>query len=158
MGRVMYKTMACLLAASILPASLGLNAVPRPAPPGSSDEDDYPCKGHACGCITAAICRTDCCCQPKAPSCCGTSSHARPAVAMQGPATGKPARPSAELTLRAPGCWGWDAWSFEKESSWLGPTPVVINVCVGIVAAVSPETLPFRSAYQAPAPPPPRLA
>lgn len=35
----------------------------------------FPCKGHGCGCDSAEMCRTNCCCFPKAqtpsqPSCC----------------------------------------------------------------------------------------
>jgi hypothetical protein len=156
--RVMHKITACLLAATILPASLGLNMVPRPAPPGTAGDEDYPCKGHVCGCITAAICRTSCCCHPKEPSCCSGSSHAQPAVVTQGPPAEKPPRPTAELALRVPGCWGWDAWSFAKESTWLGPMPTATTMYIGIAPSASCEAVSFHSTHTAPDPPPPRPA
>lgn len=27
-------------------------------------DDDFPCRYHGCGCLTAEMCRTDCCCTP----------------------------------------------------------------------------------------------
>lgn len=30
--------------------------------PQISQDQSFPCKGHACGCITAEICRSNCCC------------------------------------------------------------------------------------------------
>ena len=52
--------------------------------PEKADED-FPCRGHRCGCLNAEMCRTHCCCQKPAAvrTCCARKAannchHERP--------------------------------------------------------------------------------
>jgi hypothetical protein len=37
--------------------------VPMPRPVPALSDEDFPCRNHACGCLSAAMCRTACCCE-----------------------------------------------------------------------------------------------
>ena len=75
-------------------------------------DEDYPCRDHACGCLNAAMCRTQCCCFPKpsAPvsTCCSRRAKTRsPDAAV--PA--KDRRPVG-LAINALGCRsGYSLWT-----------------------------------------------
>ena len=44
-------------------ATLG---VPLPVAPQKATDQPFPCQGHACGCLSAAACWSDCCCSSRA--------------------------------------------------------------------------------------------
>lgn len=54
-----HRAIALLALTGFLAGSLG---VPVLVPPGGIDLGPYPCRGHRCGCTTAAQCWFSCCC------------------------------------------------------------------------------------------------
>jgi len=72
---VRTKFTASILLLAFVAASIGF-PMPSFVPRGDAD---FPCRGHNCGCDSAEMCRTNCCCFPafsqkKQSSCCGSSS------------------------------------------------------------------------------------
>ncbi len=58
----MPRATAIFLSLAMLSLSIGI-PLPRPMP--QKDDEDFPCRYHACGCLTAEMCRTHCCCHLK---------------------------------------------------------------------------------------------
>lgn len=103
-------------------ASTGLSLSVLRVNRGQADTDEwYPCKDHGCGCSSAEICRTNCCCFPKQPvekesSCCDADHRDEP----------KTEEPHAKFTLviRAASCSGDRALWVLKHLSWQLPQSV----------------------------------
>lgn len=61
----LHRASVAVLAGAVLFASLGLRMVPTTSPIGRAESDEwYPCKDHHCGCVSALMCQTHCCCFP----------------------------------------------------------------------------------------------
>lgn len=101
MGR--RRITALIMAVGMLVVSTG---IPLPAPRAAEvkADEDFPCRYHNCGCLTAEQCRTLCCCfKPAEPvSCCaadvggGAEADVRPGVSA----------------ISALACRGQTPWSF----------------------------------------------
>lgn len=71
------KLTASILTCAFVAASVGF---PLPALPIRGDAE-FPCRDHGCGCYSAEMCRTNCCCypaisRPEKPSCCSQNEPA----------------------------------------------------------------------------------
>lgn len=158
------------LIGAMLFASLGISIVPtggRMTDFAALADADFPCAGHGCGCVTAEMCRTACCCAKPAPSAC----HAA-ASTCHSPAQPQPPA-SDELddatsgeshvrgwTIRSASCAGRDHWlARHLLVHWLPDAPRITQApqpLVGVVAIADP----MDCSIDGPAidPPPPRRA
>lgn len=145
------RVLIILLLAAFAAAGIGF---PMPATPHKAGED-FPCKYHACGCLNADMCRTNCCCfkpesgAPSEPeSCCSTSCS-------DGETAAPKSRPGAVIQPLA--CKGvslhWVAVApttpIHQRIECLRPTTLIGRV--GIASSILPIT-PFLQ----PDTPPPR--
>ncbi|MBF0197294.1 MAG: hypothetical protein HQL32_06270 [Planctomycetes bacterium] len=117
---------------SVLLALLLLNFLPHPAQLSYlmsqlGAKDDYPCAGHQCGCVTAEICRTNCCCarklfstdykisnEPKAEvrSCCSKKKMKRKKLISVSVLPNE-----NKVILKTGSCYGDKDWSFLASSA-----------------------------------------
>jgi len=106
------RIMSSVAIVAFLAATIGV-PVPQIGSVRSTNhaDEDYPCRDHACGCLNAAMCQSQCCCFPKpsAPvsTCCSRKAKTRSPDATT-PAKGH--RPVG-LVINALGCRsGYSLW------------------------------------------------
>ena len=123
------RCVAGLLAGAILFASTGITPVwvpPVEQPAVTSDSDEgFFCKDHQCGCQTAEMCRTHCCCrgtvaasspQPAARSCCADQKAGtdKPVVSTTTPETA-----GLRLVIQSAECAGRGTFWLMKSLCWV---------------------------------------
>lgn len=118
----MRRISTILFTGMFLTATIGLPGGTIFAPAGS---EDFPCRGHGCGCVSAEMCRTNCCCVKKvAPtktgkSCCRTKL----ARSDSEPGLTTPEKPASAANLTPIQCKGqsvhWVALSVPVHESQL---------------------------------------
>lgn len=142
-----------ITAALCLPAFLAVG-VGLPVPgfqPGSAEQ--FPCVHHHCGCRTAAICRTHCCCfKPVTPRCCAT----RDTADREDPAARSGDRRSIDIVMNALDCQGVSAMQMVLTPMF--PPPDVSDAlrshAPGRRVVVAPSDPLPMSALSPPTPPP----
>lgn len=147
MGR---RTVASITGLALLAGTIGI-----PVPEFSYKSNaDYPCRDHACGCKTAKMCRTHCCCfKPKPITSCGKSKKTALKCAVpQRRAEGR----SLVLVARALQCQGLIAF---LSLGAIFPPPVTVvdlrpHESGDLVPVVPHDLRPL--AYLQPEKPPPR--
>jgi len=154
-----------LLAVMLFLASAGLTVVvPRPSDGTSAIAGSggwFPCQGHACGCLSAEMCRARCCChRPAAVLAPIAIAHRSSTGSESGSGLSRadaPATSHVKLVIQAATCGGGElSWVFKCEC------PVVRLERFALGLTVRPERpQPLNSGMGdqctlAPDPPPPR--
>ncbi|MCX5654003.1 MAG: hypothetical protein NTY65_05065 [Planctomycetota bacterium] len=108
-----------LLVAAMLHQSIGGGLVvvrpPEDRAAAPSDDEQFPCKGHGCGCASADACRTHCCCAGPAlaPQPVGTDA-AYSAVVDRPPRNSQPG-----ISWQSPSCAGLSMLVSSESAPWL---------------------------------------
>jgi hypothetical protein len=178
---ILRLPLALLLTAAVWLASVGVTAIRLETPAtGPLDAREwFPCIDHGCGCQSAEMCRTACCCRPvalpaaraqKAPpaatassTCCASSGGSTPAPADRGESTLKPVRAerahgSAPIILRSARCSGRQLLLSFGVLHWLAPGNTLDTWLRPTSRSVLPAPAALTSLSLALDPPPPRLA
>ena len=161
---------AHLIAATLF-ASLGVSIVPvidRAGAVASAGDADFFCAGHGCGCLTAEMCRTACCCVKPAPvaaACHDAAPTCHMTVTPQADAAPGDEADAADdapvrgWTIRSASCAGRDHWMVRHLLiHWVPATPRPMTASqplVGLVAIADP--IEFSVDSPALDPPPPRV-
>jgi len=121
-------------------------------------DEDYPCRHHACGCLTAEICRTSCCCFPtKTVSSCCSSTQGNPDECDEAADTPAEEERGVDILVNALTCQGANSFWIHLGVDLSPPSKIT-----GVVPYVSGErfVLPGESTPKGfdlePEPPPPR--
>lgn len=71
---IRIRSISTILVLAYLAATIGFPISDRPI----KTAEDFPCRDHACGCLNADMCRTQCCCFKPTPtkSCCSKGRRA----------------------------------------------------------------------------------
>ncbi len=152
MIRLVRRSLALgLVVATVLASSGIVLVVQRPHPAPAYSDEWFPCKAHLCGCVSAEMCRTSCCCDKKEiraaatlakGGCCSHHDEAQTSVA---------------LSIRSPGCSGGTDFQFVKASFWIVPfarfeprlfvnpsRPAVLSVAIPKSESLLPDHPPPR--------------
>lgn len=163
MAHLLRTILVCLLIGAVLCASTGISLVPLRKPVASASDEWFPCKDHGCGCISAEMCRTHCCCRKPAPtpkparkSCCAHESADVPAQPQETSASHSSGT-SWHLVIQSASCSGRDsgwlmksvAWTFQFHQCEIPPSTSVewvevAGVTVPSSLSLPPEPLPPR--------------
>jgi len=119
----------------------------------AGEDEDYPCKHHRCGCLTAEMCRTHCCCFPHVPKCCHASSKThRITPSEPRPLTG------VGLVIKSLSCsgaaWNWSALVIDV----IGPAMECLQFLPQITELVRIPEISIDQITLEPSIPPPRLS
>lgn len=127
---------------------------------------DFPCAGRGCGCVSAEMCNTRCCCRPKKPEpapCCPSKavkpeSTAHPSSQLKNQHDEGSKTLGLHLTIQSPECAGLAAWLLAMGANVHLPSPPAALMLRPTVLRVRPEpNEAWVSREFAPDPPPPRL-
>jgi len=100
-----WKHHSIALATSVM-VFLATTGIPMPSGFEIADED-FPCRYHGCGCLSAEMCRTQCCCVKPAPTAKGCCSRPAPLANRDADAEETTDNsPSFVVTIRALECKG----------------------------------------------------
>ncbi|QNN23215.1 hypothetical protein HED60_13355 [Planctomycetales bacterium ZRK34] len=144
-----------VLVAAVAFASTGFHmAVIDPQAGQIADSGEwYPCKGHHCGCVSAEMCRTACCCgmsesepapEPETESCCAEPEAPEPTVTM---------------TIQSAKCHGRDLTLMLAAITWTSDRPTsAMSKPAPTGYAHAPSTLFVDLVDALIDPPPPRAA
>lgn len=161
MTTVARGSLVFVMMAALLLTSTGTSLVPVTARSDSSaaaqaqSEEWYPCKGHACGCISAEVCLTNCCCRKPSGVHRGSTVYEDLAVGTV-PSNG---RPSFRLVIQSASCAGRDAClTLKPVVCIVEPLRVlVVSDLVVHYKPVEPSSI-YISRTVSPDSPPPRLS
>lgn len=142
---------------------------------------DFPCAGRGCGCVSAQMCQTQCCCrsprtkpapapESKPTSCCPlTAMQTTPALCPADQPEDSPTDPSTDhlhnqeqqtgfrVVIRSPECAGLVAWLMAKGATIHLPSPPVALTLWPLVAQLAVEWGGEPTSLRlTPEPPPPR--
>ncbi len=151
----LQRCLLLLMVPILMLASSGISLVPVTTISDSisrsqiSKDQSFPCKGHACGCITAEICRSSCCCFQFS----HCQSNRSPAVESEH----SNANIGFRLVMKSASCSGRDIVSLTiKTMFWIAESPsspiaTYSNLCYRIKI-----TSTYNSLEISPDPPVPR--
>lgn len=159
MTRFRTRLLVALLAPAVLMASSGITLVEIDSVASASrasDDGNWPCKHHHCGCLNAEMCREHCCCfksRKVAHSCCGSKA---PAVTHD---TDESAQSGGGIrfVIRAAGCAGRSDAVLVAGIHWLPTSAKSVIPAFNIAAAhaLANSTIPSDH-FPGLDPPPPR--
>jgi hypothetical protein len=138
------RIISCILLMAWLRARVGVPG-PGEAMQQEASGEDFPCRGHGCGCRNAEMCRTACCCakaEPVAHSCCSEGPKANAE------------RPQRETVFQVLKCQGLHAWNVVGLLALTSQDTFVLEFSASAPLRTMLDCAPPRVYLDVPAPPP----